>query len=214
MLDICRVLQNLLPTLRSELTVHPFEISPQNPQKIELAMLMQCLFAIGRQRVPQFLSNASNHLCHCIFDVTLSVCHSIWSKNDVCARTHCMCAYAWKLPCATTFLTCNPHHEKKSHCEKNQKIELIMHLQCLFAIEKPRVPLLLRNTSKPRVPLHVQCHLIACAASSSSNSRLFSIPAPRNPTVPALITFQEIKTGTRPYIHMYIYIYIYIYMRG
>ena len=77
MLDICRVLQNLLPTLRTELTVHPFKISPQNPQKIELAMLMQCLFAIGRQRVPQFLSNASNHLCHCIFDVTLSVCHSI-----------------------------------------------------------------------------------------------------------------------------------------
>ena len=77
MLDICRVLQNLLPTLRTELTVHPFKISPQNPQKIELAMLMQCLFAIGRQRVPQFLSNASNHLCHCIFDATLSVCHSI-----------------------------------------------------------------------------------------------------------------------------------------
>ena len=71
MLDICRVLQNLLPTLRRELTVHPFKISPQNPQKIELVMLMQCLFAIGRQRVPQFLSNASNHLCHCIFDVTL-----------------------------------------------------------------------------------------------------------------------------------------------
>ena len=71
MLDIRRVLQNLLPTLRTELTVHPFKISPQNPQKIELAMLMQCLFAIGRQRVPQFLPNASNHLCHRVFDVDL-----------------------------------------------------------------------------------------------------------------------------------------------
>ena len=77
MLHICRVLQNLLPTLRTELIVHPFKISPQNPQKIELAMLKQCLFAIGRQRVPQFLSNASNHLCHYIFDITLSVCYSI-----------------------------------------------------------------------------------------------------------------------------------------
>ena len=71
MLDIRRVLQNLLPALGRELTVNPFKISPQNPQKIELAMLMQCLFAIGRQRVPQFLSNASNHLCHCVFNVTL-----------------------------------------------------------------------------------------------------------------------------------------------
>ena len=83
--------------------------------------------------------------------------------------------------------------------KKKRKIELIMHLQCLFAIHRRRVPLLLRNTSKPRVPLHFQYHLIACAASSSSNSRLFSISGPRNPTVPALITFQEIKTGTRPY---------------
>ena len=83
--------------------------------------------------------------------------------------------------------------------QKNRKMELIINLQCLSAIDRRRVPLLLRNTSKPRVPLHFQCHLIACAASSSSNSRLFSIPAPRNPTVPALITFQEIKTGTQPY---------------
>ena len=71
MLDIRRVLQNLLPTLGRDLTVNPFEISPQNPQKIELAMLMQCLFAIGRQRVPQFLPHASKHLCHCVFNVTL-----------------------------------------------------------------------------------------------------------------------------------------------
>ena len=71
MLAICRVLQSVLPTLRRELTVNQFEISRKNPQKVELAMFMQCLFAIGRQRVPQFLSNASNHLCHCIFDVTL-----------------------------------------------------------------------------------------------------------------------------------------------
>ena len=69
--EIRRVLQNLRPTLGRELTVNAFEISPQNPQKIELAKLMQCLFAIGRQRVPQFLPNASNHLCHCVFDVDL-----------------------------------------------------------------------------------------------------------------------------------------------
>ena len=83
--------------------------------------------------------------------------------------------------------------------KKKRKIELIMHLQCLFAIDRRRVPLLLRNTSKPRVPLHFQCHLIACAASSSSNSRLFSISAPQNPTFPALIKLEEIKTGTQPY---------------
>ena len=71
MLEIRRVLQNLLPTLGRELTVNQFEISPKNPQKVKLALLMQCLFAIGRQRVPQFLPNASNHLCHCVFDVDL-----------------------------------------------------------------------------------------------------------------------------------------------
>ena len=71
MLDIRRVLQNLLPTLGRELTMNPFEISHQNPQKIELAMLMQCLFTIGRQCVPQFLPHASHHLCHCVFNVTL-----------------------------------------------------------------------------------------------------------------------------------------------
>ena len=69
MLDIRRVLQNLLLTLGRELTMNPFEINHQN--EIELAMLMQCLFAKGRQRVPQFLSNTSNHLCHCVFNVTL-----------------------------------------------------------------------------------------------------------------------------------------------
>ena len=92
MLDIRRVLQNLLPTLGRELTVNPFKISPQNPQKIELAMLMQCLLAIGRQRVPQFLPNGST-ICATVSSMSLcSVCHSMCIENDASARTHSISA--------------------------------------------------------------------------------------------------------------------------
>ena len=134
-----------------------------------------------------------------------------------------MCAYPlYTCPCLESIM-CHNMFDMQSAPRKKEslrvlqdktkrKIELIMHLQCLFPIDRRRVPLLLRNISKPRVPLHFQYHLIACAASSSSNSRLFSISGPRNPTSPALITFQEIKTGTQPYVYIYICIYIYIYI--
>ena len=80
-------------------------------------MFMQCLFAIGRQRVPQFLPNASNHLCHCVFNVTLFrvPLHLYWKW--------CSCAYSFYIcPCLKTVMCHNrpdmqstPH--KKSHCK-------------------------------------------------------------------------------------------------
>ena len=78
-------------------------------------------------------------------------------------------------------------------------IELTICLQYLIVLAISRVPLLLRITSKPRVPLHFQCHFGACAASSSLNSRVFAVSARANPTSTSFITFQEIKTGTQPY---------------
>ena len=115
-LDLRHVLQNFLPTLRRELTVHPFEISPQNPQKIELAMLMQCLFAIGRQRVPQFLPNARYHLCYRVLNATLPrvPLHKVY----ICCvmvylrMTIRISARAWYPSCAAFFSTRQPHKNK------------------------------------------------------------------------------------------------------
>ena len=116
MLEICRVLQNLLPTLGRELTMNPFEVSHQNPQKIELAMLMQCLFAKGRQRVPQFLPNARYHLCYCVLNQTLPrvplhkvyiCCVMVYLRMPIRIS-----ARAWYPSCAAFFSTRQPHKNK------------------------------------------------------------------------------------------------------
>ena len=69
-IDICSVLQNLLPMICTELTGIQVKFNQKKRSKIGLDMLMQCLFAIGRQRVPQFLPNARYHLCYCVLNAT------------------------------------------------------------------------------------------------------------------------------------------------
>ena len=58
----------------------------------------------------------------------------------------------------------------------------------------------LRNGCSYRVPLHFCCQFCPCAAASLRYPTFSACATPENLTSTAFTTFQEIKTGTWPYI--------------
>ena len=163
----------------------------------------------------------SSHLCYCVLNQTLPrvplhkvyiCCVMVYLRMPIRisapALVSVVCRMFVDTPTTQKQIACD--YEFAKH--KTLMIELTIRLQYLIVLAISRVPLLLHNTGNTRVPLHFQCHFIACAASSSLNSRVFAISARANPTSPALITFQEIKTGTQPYGYTYVCTYAYMYM--
>ena len=113
-IDICSLLQNLLPMICTELTGNQVKFNQKKRSRIGLAMLMQCLFATGRQRVPQFLPICAT--CYCVLNQTLPrvplhkvyiCCVMVYLRMPIRIS-----ARAWYPSCAAFFSTRQPHKNK------------------------------------------------------------------------------------------------------